>query len=199
VAVWRGRHIAIGQSITEYRINGRELADQLFGQATFLGLNDRARVPGDQAAECLFGLADIPEIACPVEGMEAGIHQRRRVADVVQPGCGFDQLRVGAKHGSEGAGLRGDTSDMRPPTRERNFEQLACDLFGPLGLIHPIKVTEGHSGRARTRQAVLGTSVTPSAAPACRAWRVGQDRPAILAGGGPIPPLSQILPCAHPL
>src|SRR6266704_3753766 len=74
----------------------------------------------------------------------------------MQPGRSFEQLGVIAKYGGERAGLRGHTLDMRPATGQRDFEQLACEFFGPVSLVHAIKVTECAGGRARTRRAIWG-------------------------------------------
>ncbi len=67
-----------------------------------------------------------------------------------------------AEDRGKGSGSRGHTLDMCPAAWERGFEEFTREFFGPVGLVHVIKVTEARRGRARTRQAVLGTSRSTS-------------------------------------
>ena len=56
----------------------------------------------------------VAEVAGAIERMKARVGEVGRVADVVKPRGGFDQVGVLAKDGSEGAGLCGDTFDVGP-------------------------------------------------------------------------------------
>jgi hypothetical protein len=58
----------------------------------------------------------------------------------MQPPGGFEQIGVITEDRGKGTGSRGNPLDMRPAARKRNFEVLAYEFLGPVGLIHAIKV-----------------------------------------------------------
>ena len=59
----------------------------------------------------------VAEVAGTIERMKARVGEFGRVADVVEPRGGFEQISVVAKDGSEGTGLRRHTLDVGPATR----------------------------------------------------------------------------------
>ena len=76
------------------------------------------------------------EVAGSVERVKASVGDLRRVTEVMQPCGGFEPAGVVAEDGSERAGLRGDTLDVSPAARKRDFEELACQFSGPVCLAH---------------------------------------------------------------
>jgi hypothetical protein len=90
----------------------------------------------DQAAEPEVGVLGVAKVASTIERVKPRVGKVRRVSDVVQPSGGFEQIGVVPEDRSEGASLRGDTLDVSPATRERDFEELACKISGPGCLAH---------------------------------------------------------------
>jgi hypothetical protein len=63
-------------------------------------------------------MLNVAEVTGAIQRMEAGIGQFGRVADVMQPRCGFEQVGVIAEDDGERAGLRRDALDVRPAARQ---------------------------------------------------------------------------------
>jgi hypothetical protein len=53
------------------------------------------------------------------------------VADVMEPGGGFEEVGLVTEHGRKGAGLPGNALSVRPATREWLFQQLTCNFSCP--------------------------------------------------------------------
>ncbi len=104
-------------------------------------------------------MCDVAEVPGAVERMKAGLDQLGRVADVMQPRGGFEQIGVLAEDRGKGPGSRGDPLNMRPAARKRDLEVLTSEFFGPVGLIHAI------NGNGRVRD-VHGRGVPSSDVPA---------------------------------
>ena len=102
------------------------------------------------------GTVHVAQVPGTIERMKPRVGEFGRVADVVQPRGGFEQLGVVTEDRSQGPGLRGDTLDVGPATRQRDFEELAGQFFGPESLIHALQATKSAPGRAPTRRAVWG-------------------------------------------
>ena len=81
-------------------------------------------------------MLDVAEVAGTVERVKACVYQLGRVADVMEPGGGFEQIGVAAKDRGERPSPRGDTLDVSPATRKRDFEELACHFSGRVCLAH---------------------------------------------------------------
>jgi hypothetical protein len=60
---------------------------------------------------------NVAEVAGTVEWVKAHVGKFRRVANVMQPGGGFEQFGVVTEDRSERASLCGDTFDVSPATR----------------------------------------------------------------------------------
>ena len=68
----------------------------------------------DQTAQHRVGVLDIAEVAGAVQAMQPGLGEIGKVADVVQPGGGFEQIGVGADGRREAARAGGDSLDVGP-------------------------------------------------------------------------------------
>ncbi|GAA0335803.1 hypothetical protein GCM10010151_26890 [Actinoallomurus spadix] len=91
---------------------------------------------GDEAAQRVVGVLDVPKVTGAVERVQAGVHKVRGVADIVQPSGGFKEIGVIAEDWREAPCLPGDALAVRPTTGKRHFKELAGDLFGPGGFSH---------------------------------------------------------------
>jgi hypothetical protein len=78
----------------------------------------------------------------------------------VQPRGGFEQVGVLAEDRGKGPGSRGHSLNVRPAAGQRDLQELACEFFGPVGLIHAITLM------ARAGD-VHGHSAPSSDVPAC--------------------------------
>jgi hypothetical protein len=134
------RHVAVGQRIVEDHACGGKLAAQLASEAAFLGFDDSAGVMRDQTAQDRVGEMCVAQVPGAVERMKAGLDQLGRVADVVQPRSGFEQIGVITENRGKRSGSRRDPLNMRPAAGEWGFEVLASEFLGPDGLIHAITV-----------------------------------------------------------
>lgn len=144
-AVGCGGHVAVGQCVAECLVGGWELAGERIGEAAFSGFDDCAGVPGDEAADDVVGVGDVAEVAGSVKRVKAGGGDLGAVADVVQPGRGFEEVGVVAEDGGKGASLPGDTLGVCPAAWERLFEQFTGDLPCPCG--RRVHVYDAMAGR----------------------------------------------------
>jgi hypothetical protein len=85
----------------------------------------------DEAAQDRICMVHVAQVPGAIERMKTSLGQLRRVADVVQPSGGFEQVGVITENGSQDAGSRGDTLDMSPAAGEWDFEELARKLLSP--------------------------------------------------------------------
>jgi len=91
----------------------------------------RRGVMGDQPAQHGIGLMDIAQIARTVQGVKARHNQARRVADVVQPRGGVQEIGVRAESGCQAACPRGDALDVRPAAGKGPLQKRPGEIFGP--------------------------------------------------------------------
>ena len=112
------RHVAIDQRVSQVVWRGLELAGQLPGETSFSCLDDGAGMVGDQPAEHGLGVLDIAQVPRAIKGMEPGVGQPGRVADVVQDGGGREQVGVLSEDRSQGPGRLGDPLYVRPAARQ---------------------------------------------------------------------------------
>ncbi len=146
LAVRAGGHVAVGQRGGKHVRGGLELAAEDVGESAFFGFDDGAGVMGDQAAQHGVGVFGVAQVAGTIEWVEACHGQAARVADVVQPGCGFQELGVRAEHGCQAAGLRCHALDVRPAAGEGALEECLGELSGPWSQrVHAAKARQ--SGR----------------------------------------------------
>ena len=93
---------------------GLELVAQDVGESAFAGFDDGAGVVGDQPAQHGIGVLGVAKVPGAVELVQAGSGEARGVADVVQPGGGFQQIGVRAENRCQAACPGGDALDVRP-------------------------------------------------------------------------------------
>ena len=63
--------------------------------------------------------------------MQACRGQAGRVADVVQPRRGFQEIGIRAEDGCQAARPRGDALDVRPAAGQGLLEERVGEMFGP--------------------------------------------------------------------
>ena len=76
----------------------------------------------------MLGVAQVPGA---VELVQAGGGEAGGVADVVQPGGGFEQAGVGAENWCQAACPVGDALGVRPAAGQGFAEECPGELFGP--------------------------------------------------------------------
>jgi hypothetical protein len=88
-------------------------------------------VVGDQPAQHGTGVPDVAQVPGAVEGVQARHGEVGRVADVVQPCGGFQQIGVGAEDWCQAACPGGDALDVRPAAGEVLLEKFPGQLLRP--------------------------------------------------------------------
>jgi hypothetical protein len=135
-AIRAGGHIAIGECLGQRARGTGELPEQDTAQTALLCFGDRAGVMCDQSTQHLVGVLHVAQVTGSVERMESGVDQVGGVADVVEPGSGFEQIGILAQDRYKSAGLRGNALAVCPAARQWDLKELAGDLFGPIGFVH---------------------------------------------------------------
>ena len=97
---------------------------------------------GDQPAQHGVGVLGIAKVPGAVQGVQARHGQAGRVADVVQPRGGFQEVGVGAENWCQAAGPRGHALDVRPAAGEGFLEECLGEMSGPCS-------QRGHAAKAR--------------------------------------------------
>ena len=180
LAVRTGGHVAASQHAGQ-RIRCRiELGTQDVGESAFAGFDDGAGVVGDQSAQHGVGVLGVAQVPGAVELVQAGGGEAGGVADVVQPGGGFQQIGVRAENGCQAACMRGDALDVRPAAGQGFVEEypgdldVICAVLGcgveELLIPEPDKVSQGREqeGQAVT---VSGSAGPPRVTPRRRDGR----------------------------
>ena len=108
-----------------------ELEAQDVGESAFVGFDDGAGVMGDQPAQHGVGVLGVAQVTGAVECVQARHGQAGRVADVVQPRGGFQEIGVRAENRCQAACPRGDALDVRPAAGEGLLEECLGEMFGP--------------------------------------------------------------------
>jgi hypothetical protein len=90
-----------------------------------------AQVVGDQPAQQGVGVLGLAQVPGAVELVQAGGGEAGGVADVVQPGGGFEQVGVRAEHRCQATCPFGDTLDVRPAARRGFLEEYPGELLRP--------------------------------------------------------------------
>jgi len=88
-------------------------------------------VVGDEAAQRGVGVLDIAKVTGTVQRVQARRGQPGRVADVVQPRGGFQEIGIRAENGCQTACPRGDALDVRPAAGQRLLQERPGEIFGP--------------------------------------------------------------------
>ena len=108
-----------------------ELAAQDVGESAFVGFDDGAGVIGDQSAQHGVGVLVVAQVACAVELVQAREGKAGGVADVMQPGGGFQQISVRAENSRQATCPGGDALDVRPAAGERFLEERLGEPLRP--------------------------------------------------------------------
>ena len=114
LAVRAGRHVAVRQHAGELLRRRLGLQAQGIGESAFAGFDDGVGVVCDEPAQHGAGVAGVAQVAGAVEGVQARHDQAGRVADVVQPRGGFQEIGVSAENRRQAACPRGDALDVSP-------------------------------------------------------------------------------------
>ena len=131
LAVRTGGHVAASQHAGQYVRCRVELGIQDIGESAFAGFDDGAGVVCDQPAQQGVGVLGIAQVPGAIELVQAREGKAGRVADVVQPGGGFQQIGVRAENGCQAACPGGDALDVGPAAGEGFLEECLGKLFGP--------------------------------------------------------------------
>jgi hypothetical protein len=113
-----GCYVAVGQHAGQRLWRGLELQAQDVGESAFFRFDDGAGVVCDQPAQHGVGVLGVAQVPGAVEGVQARVGKARRIADVVQPCGGFQQIGVSAENRRQAARPRGDTLDVCPAAGE---------------------------------------------------------------------------------
>ena len=130
-AVRAGGHVTASQNAGQRVWRGIELQAQDVGKSAFAGFDDGAGVMGDQPAQHGVGVLGIAKVPSAVQGVQARHGQAGRVADVVQPRGGFQEVGVGAENWCQAACPRGHALDVRPAAGEGFLEECLGETSGP--------------------------------------------------------------------
>ena len=194
-AVWAGGHVTAGQHAGK-NVRGRlELQAQDVGKSALAAFDDGVGVMCDQPAQHGVGVPEIAQVTGAVECMQARHGQAGRLADVVQPRGGLQEISVRAKNRRQDACPGGNTLEMRLVAGEGSWRAagrdarpmrpacvpLSGDQFAALGAA--LGCVQPGAGIEVVRAAVLGElgqrtggcwcSITPrtppTSGPGCRA------------------------------
>jgi hypothetical protein len=85
-------------------------------------------VVGDQPAQHGVGVLGVAQVPGVIERMQARDGKAGGVADIVQPGCGFEQIGVRAENRRQAASAGGDALDVRPAAGQgsRRSSRASC-------------------------------------------------------------------------
>ena len=86
---------------------------------------------GDQPAQHGVGVLGVAQVPGAVELVKAGGGEAGGVADVVQPGGGFQQVGVRAENGCQAACPGGDALDVGPAAGKGFVEECPGEMFAP--------------------------------------------------------------------
>ena len=131
LAVRAGGHVAAGQHAGKHVWRRLELEAQDVGKSAFVGFDDGAGVMGDQSAQHGVGVLGVAQVPGAVECVQARHGEVGRVADVVQPRGGFQEIGIRAENGCQAACPRGDALDVRPAAGQGLLEECLGEMFGP--------------------------------------------------------------------
>ena len=84
------------------------------------------------ASWCLcVGVLGVAQVPGAVQGMQARHGQAGRVADVVQPRGGFQEIGISAENRGQAACACGNALDVRPAAGEEFLQECLGEVFGP--------------------------------------------------------------------
>jgi hypothetical protein len=125
-----GGHVAASQRAGKHVRRRLELQAQDVGKSAFAGFEDGVGVMGDQPAQHGVGVLGAAQLPGAVQGVQAGHGKAGRVADVVQPRRGFQQIGISAENGCQAACSHGDALDVRPAAGQGLLQERPGELFG---------------------------------------------------------------------
>jgi hypothetical protein len=131
LTVRAGCHIAVGQHAGKHMRGRLELQAQDVGESAFVGFEDGVGVMGDQPAHHGVGLMDVAQVTGAVQGVQARRGQAGRLADVVQPRGGLQEIGVSAENRCQAACPRSDALDVRPAAGQGHLQECLGEIFGP--------------------------------------------------------------------
>ncbi len=108
-----------------------KLQAQDVGKSALFRFDDGAGVIGDQPAEHFVGVLGIAQVPGAIECVPARDGEIGRVADVVQPRGGFQEIAVPAENRCQAARPRGNALDVRPAAAEGFLQECLGEMFGP--------------------------------------------------------------------
>jgi hypothetical protein len=85
----------------------------------------------DQPAQHGIGVLGVAQVPGAIELVQAGGGEAGCVADVVQPGGGFEQIGVRAENRCQAACPGGGALDLRPAAGKRLLQECPGQRFGP--------------------------------------------------------------------
>ena len=130
-AVRAGGHVAVGQSAGKHLWCGLELAGSGRRRVRDRRLRRWRRNGGRPAAEHGVGVLGVAQVPSAVERGAGPCGKAGRVADVVQPRGGFQQIGVSAENGCQAACPGGDALDVCPAAGEGFLEECPGELLRP--------------------------------------------------------------------
>lgn len=116
--VWPGRHVAEAHRILIVPGRPRELSE-IRAQAALLGLEDSTGVVSHHRHDALIP-AGTPQVARAVNRMHPGVHQLRRIADVMQPARRRQEVAVQAAVGAKTFRFAPDCREVLPSPAQRS-------------------------------------------------------------------------------
>jgi len=131
LAVRTGGHVTARQHASQYVRRRLELGTQDIGESAFAGFDDGAGVMGDQPAQHGIGVPGVAQVPGAIELMQVREGKAGRVADVVQPGGGFQQAGVRTENERQAARSGGDAPGVRPAAGQGLLQECLGQLFGP--------------------------------------------------------------------
>ena len=111
LTVRTGGHVAVGQHAGKLLRRRLKLQAQDVGKSAFARFDDGAGMMGDQPAQQGVGMLGIAQVPGAIELVQAREGKAGGVADVMQPGGGFQQIGVSAENGCQAAGPGGDARE----------------------------------------------------------------------------------------
>jgi hypothetical protein len=132
LAVRAGGHVAASEHAGQYVRCRVELGTQDIGEFAFVGFDDGAGVMCDQPAHQGVGVLGVAQVPGAVELVQARKGKAGRVADVMQPRGGFQQIGVSAENRCQAACPGGDALDVGPAARVGSISVDRRDAGGRL-------------------------------------------------------------------
>ena len=136
-----------------------ELQAQDAGKSAFAGFNDGVGVMGGQPAQHGVRVPGVAQVTGAAQDMQARHGQAGRVADIVQPRRGFQEIGIRTENGCQAACPPGDALDVRPAAGQGLPQECLGETFGPRSQrVHAAKARQSAwdaNGRGKPSEDVL--------------------------------------------